>query len=398
MSLNYLNKTSFATITSSSFATSQGKDVFFPLPPIKKVNEYIWKPQEPYSSNRAKKKKLTSSFPSMASTEDIFVADFQRLFYDMTDEIGDQFRALPQVYLKALYGYAKKVGIQKGGYCWVRLTQAKIMEILKCKSLTTVKKVVNLLKRIGLIVTSKFIEIRKNRKNGRVRTDLYHAFNPLKVLEFIQNGVPQKLLETITTSQSPEILGQPFSGSQDSPNNLDITVKEEVGGVDNFSKNEKVEIHYEKILATLNLDKEEEQETKKTDDIQIITNGSEVLPRYNNSTYQFPNRLIVFTFFLVFTTLIVWNKFKYFMKSGPIADNLKCLAIIDGSTESDKKKQFRRQILQKVGPEVYYSWFMQGHFNEFNDKLEFVAGNSFAQKIWRQQFDWLDKAHEVLNR
>jgi len=85
-------------------------------------------------------------------------------------------------------------------------------------------------------------------------------------------------------------------------------------------------------------------------------------------------------------------------KYEPVADTYKCLSIIEGSTETMKRKDFRKYLLRKVGPEVYYSWFMQGIFKELPDgKEEFVAPNAWAATRWQELFKWMNKANDYLN-
>jgi len=85
-------------------------------------------------------------------------------------------------------------------------------------------------------------------------------------------------------------------------------------------------------------------------------------------------------------------------KEEPVADTYKCLSIIEGSTETMKHKDFRKYLLRKVGPEVYYSWFMQGIFKELpGGKEEFTAPNAWAATRWQELFKWMNKANDYLN-
>lgn len=81
----------------------------------------------------------------------------------------------------------------------------------------------------------------------------------------------------------------------------------------------------------------------------------------------------------------------------PLADEAKCINLIRISTETDRQKNFRRHLLNKVGAADYYSWFSQGRFRLLDEgRYTFEPGNIIAEGQWKT-YSWLPEWIERFN-
>lgn len=200
------------------------------------------KPQKPYNKN-VTRRLIPSSRGydiEIKGDEDIFSPEFRKIFYDVSNKVGNIYGPRAKVLME--YQYRSIVSGIKSGYCkkignliWTCTPHRKVMDIIKCKSLTTAKKFVNLMRHLGLMLTDQYIGIKKHHRTGRVLTSLSHAFNPTRIFELWRDGVPENLieksnilnsektLENIADIESVEIVGEPFIGLHITIGNIDIT-------------------------------------------------------------------------------------------------------------------------------------------------------------------------------